>query len=97
MAREHEQAGLGGKVLDDFLREGSALGREQDASRGARVLGLGGEDGVPDRLAHHDHAGAAAEWAVVGFAVLVVGEGADVGGVDGENVGFDGAGGDGDA
>lgn len=81
MAGDEEEAGFGGEVLDHGLGERAALWREEDAGSGAGVHGLDGVNGVPERLAGHDHAGAAAEWAVVGFLVLVGGVVPDVVGV----------------
>ncbi len=94
VAGDEEDAGLGGELLDERLLERGALGREEDAGGGTRVAGFDGVDGIPDGLAHHDHAGAAAEGAVVGFVVLVTCEIADVGGVPLDDTGGAGARGD---
>lgn len=97
VAAEEEEAGPGGEIAYEGLVEGDALGGQEDARCGAGVLGFGGDDGVPDGLAGHDHARAAAEGAAVGFVVLVVGVVADVGGVPGDEACGAGAGGDGEA
>ncbi len=79
MAAEHEEPFFASEFFDERLCERFALRREIDSAGFVGLVAFDGLHGVPHGLAHHDHAGAAAEGAVVGFAVRVVGEGADVG------------------
>lgn len=97
MAGDEEEAGFGGKVFDDGLGERAALWREEDAGSGAGVHGLDRVNGVPERLAGHDHAGPAAEGAVVGLLMLVGGVVPDVVGVPFDEAAFTRTRGDGEA
>ncbi len=79
MARDEQESFLAREVLHDRLGEALARRGEQHTCGGAFVLGFGALHRVPEWLAHHHHAGPAAEWAVVNLVVLVVGEPPDIG------------------
>jgi hypothetical protein len=66
------------KLVDPCLVQRPPLRRQEDAVRRGGVERLDGLDGVDERLAHHDHAGTAAERSIIHLAVLVVGVCPDV-------------------
>jgi hypothetical protein len=68
---DQEQSLFGGKVLDEALVEGCALGRQQHAPRRSRTLRVDRVDRVPHRLTHQHHARASTERSIVNGPMLV--------------------------
>ena len=86
---EQEQSGFEGEFAGEVLVELSALRREDQEAPGRRGGGGDGFDGFDDRRGHEDHAGTAAEGAIVDLLVLALGPVAEVPAMDGEQVAFD--------
>lgn len=77
-AAQQQQPFLLRQLPDELLIESSARRGQHDEQAGVGRLSANRLDGVEDRLAHHHHAGAAAEGPVVDALVLALGPVADV-------------------